>query len=68
MPRVGGPGAPVPADGSRGAVGDVMLSPTCCAAVGPMDPAEADYLIFDHAKIYASHSRHWMVVWLWFLS
>lgn len=26
------------------------------------------YLIFGGAKIYASQSRHWVAVWLWFLS
>ncbi|MGW7084767.1 hypothetical protein ACWGH2_14880 [Streptomyces sp. NPDC054871] len=29
---------------------------------------EADYLTIEHTKIYVGWSRHWAVVWLWFLS
>jgi len=29
---------------------------------------EVDYLITDRAETYVGWSRHWAVVWLWFLS
>ncbi|MFJ2008560.1 hypothetical protein [Streptomyces chartreusis] len=29
---------------------------------------EVDYLGVEHAKIYVGQSRHWVGVWLWFLS
>ncbi|GGQ95422.1 hypothetical protein GCM10010251_07410 [Streptomyces aurantiogriseus] len=37
---------------------------------GPLeaDWSRADYLIFEHAEIYASRSRHSVAVWLCFLS
>lgn len=30
--------------------------------------AEADYLSTRVTEIYVGRSRHWVVVWLWFLS
>ncbi|WP_405727641.1 hypothetical protein OG607_25090 [Streptomyces sp. NBC_01537] len=29
---------------------------------------EVDYLTVERAEIYVGWSRHWVVVWLWFLS
>ncbi|GAA2942805.1 hypothetical protein GCM10010446_30120 [Streptomyces enissocaesilis] len=29
---------------------------------------EGDYLTVERMKIYGGRSRHWVVVWLWFLS
>ncbi|KPI31720.1 hypothetical protein OV320_0128 [Actinobacteria bacterium OV320] len=34
----------------------------------PLSPSEADYLTVERAEIYVGQSRHWVVVWLWFLS
>jgi hypothetical protein len=34
----------------------------------PPSPFEVDYLSVEHAEIYVGRSRHWVVVWLWFLS
>ncbi|GGR17997.1 hypothetical protein FHS38_001916 [Streptomyces netropsis] len=28
---------------------------------------EGDYLSGQHTKIYVGQSRHWVLVWLWFL-
>lgn len=59
-------------DGSRGTGGDVTPSPTCHAVVGhresrpeprsclnhPWGPVEAEYLVFQRAKICTRWSRH----------
>ncbi|USQ82439.1 hypothetical protein NFX46_00845 [Streptomyces phaeoluteigriseus] len=31
-------------------------------------PFDVDYLVVEHAEICGGWSRHWVVVWLWFLS
>ncbi|MFG3370979.1 hypothetical protein ACGF0K_39380 [Streptomyces sp. NPDC048156] len=35
---------------------------------GWSSPFDPDYLTVEHAEICVGWSRHWVVVWLWFLS
>ncbi len=46
----------------------VSAGPSLGAAWTSHGPVEADYLVSECAKIYVDQSRHWAVVWLWFLS
>jgi hypothetical protein len=39
---------------------------TGCALLASL--FECDYFTAEHAEIYVGQGRHWMVVWLWFLS
>ncbi len=54
----------------------VLSAPGLAPGLRPANPDplpppslfEVDYLTVEHAKIYVGWSRHWSVVWLWFLS
>ena len=58
----------------------VLSAPGFCPGLRPVNPSavtalrlpsslfEVDYLTVEHSEIYVGRSRHWVVVWLWFLS
>lgn len=52
----------------RGVPGSEWVSPDGAGPPHTLPVGDADYLSIWPMKIYVGGSRHWAVVWLWFLS